>query len=316
MSKTAVEDHGGQNKLNYDPYSNHTLDSVKSEILATVSTESEFGYGPRNPVYYKETLSSCIPMPELTSEESKVSIVSKFVSTIKKVFGLNKPEPKIDLDPLLTSVDNKIKEVQKEIVLEMEENDDPQLSLINELSTEISSALQAENLDWKKLDLLIRQLSVLIHQQMVNSDQKMVQQELQLLEQDIKNVRKTYNTPWQLTLGLTMGVVGIAGGLVGMGGGVAGIAGAISQSSLTSLKSFIDGVSMLNQGLNPINSILRDASESKRQLYQFELERNRSHKSVLEASQQAARNAKSGQLSSINSAIDAAYRAFLSLAGG
>lgn len=205
-------------------------------------------------------------------------------------------------------------EVAQSIEGAVKQNDDLLTRNILDVTQKLEDALSQEPLKWKEIDLLIRQLAILLVQKMANNDNRTIQEELKLMEQDIKNVEKTFNTKWELAIGITVGLLSIGGGLVGVGGGIAGVTGAVSSGTMQTLKTLTDGANMIGQGGSQAQKFVENDSQKKRQRFQYELERDRGHKSTAESSQQNVRSLKGSQMSQANAAIEAAYRAFIALA--
>ncbi len=315
--------------------------STNSDQKQSNSKQQEREWGPGTPKYYTDSMASYMlhqPQTPNAVEQKKapekLTGLKEFAQKVMKALNLKKDDEIIEeevldqaeetqvkekdeviqKDNLAKSMGDKIGEIKKEAEAEYEKSKDPMTRMVVELTDQLEVELKKETLDWNKIDLLVRQIAILLVQKMANNDHVTIQEEIKMMQQDVDKVRDTYNTKWELAIGITVGVISMVGGLVGLGGGVAGMAGAASQGFINTLKGVTDSVGLLNQGGQSAQKFVSSNAESKRQLYQYELERDRSHKQTTESSLQGNKSTKGSQVSQRDRAIEAAYRAFIQLA--
>lgn len=182
---------------------------------------------------------------------------------------------------------------------------------MEELSKGIENILKSDKPNYHQLDLLLRQLFVRLGLYMLNNEHKINQDTLKMIEEDIKKIRGTYNTKWELTLGIAMGAINIASGLIGMGGGIAGLTGSVTKDFLSQLQSLTSGAKTFSDGLSPIQAMIKSATESKRVLYNWYKERHSGFKSNTDSSLQNTRSILASQKSQIMNSIDTLYQAMI-----
>lgn len=315
--------------------------STNSDQKQSNLKQQEREWGPGTPKYYTDTMASYMPhqpqqqtIVEQKKAPEKLTGLKEFAQKVMKALNLKKDDKLVEEevleeaeesqakeqdnatqnDNLAKSMSDKIGEINQEVKAEYEQTKDPMTRMVADLTEQLEVELQKETLDWNKIDLLVRQIAILLVQKMANNDQVTIQEEIKMMQQDVDKVRDTYNTKWELAIGITVGVISIVGGLVGVGGGVAGMAGAVTPAFTNTLKGVTDSVNLISQGGGTAQKFVSNNAESKRQLYQYELERDRSHKQTTESSLQGNKSLKGSQVSQRDRAIEAAYRAFIQLA--
>jgi hypothetical protein len=338
MSETNIDQNNQQ----------HVDQDLKNDVDVSTGSKKQLGqqagqdrkWGPGTPAYYKESWSSYGKTPsspqieEQQKAPEKLAGMKEFAQKVMKALNFKKgdalveeevveetesvektdKENAVQLDNLAKSIGDKLDGIKLEAEKEYEQTKDPLTRTLIDITEQLEVELQKEHLNWNKVDLLVRQLAILLVQKMANNDQTTVQEEIKMMRKDIDSVRGTYNTKWELGLGIAMGAISMVGGFAGVGGGVAGMTGAVSQGFMTSIKGLSDGLSMISQGAGqPAQKYVGSLSESKRQLYNYELERDRSHKQTAESSLQGNKSMKGSQMSQRDRAIEAAYRALLQI---
>ncbi len=309
-----VDTQGNQNNqsIHTGPEQNFTFDS---RTPSGKPSDKKLGFGPGNPVWYQDTLSSAIEKgPEVSEPAAKD--VSFFSELITKMINKIKPKNKIvqETEALAISLGNKLEDMKEEAAEEFEQTKDPLTGLIVQFTEKLENELRKDKLDWHTIDTLVRHLAIILAQKMLKNDHNIIQEELKLLRQDITNIQKTYNTKWEVGLGVTLGVLNIGAGLIGMGTGVAAMGGAIASSTLKTIQGITSGAQAVGQGGQYVQGFFKNSAEEKRQLAQYQKELNTGHKSAAETAQHATKSARGSQSGQVNNAIEAGYRAFTQMA--
>lgn len=274
-------------------------------------------WGPGTEVYYKdswgvhknlysrESVQEVENVIELPSD-TKLTRIKTFAQKTMQIIKSKLLGTADEKDILARSIGNKLGEIKQEAEKEYAKTKEPFTKNVIDLSDQLEKELQKETLNWNKIDLLIRQLSIWLVQKMAFNDHATIQAELNMMQNDVQNIRNTYNTKWELAIGIVIGAVAVIGGVAGIGSGITGSAG---------LKGIADGVGTIVQGAGqPAQKWIGSDAESKRQLHNYELERDRSYKQTVDSSLQGNKSSKGGQISQRDRAIEAAYRAFLQVA--
>lgn len=223
------------------------------------------------------------------------------------------PEVMPTLDELTDGIADRISGIIAEAEEELKTTNDVLTGFIVNVAKTLHAELGREKKNWTQIDLLVRQLSVLIVHKLANNDHKTIQEELDQLQRDCDKVAQTYKGKWELCLGIFSGVLNIVGGAVGLAGGF-GAFGGLADATVKTLQGVSQAFGMVGQGVGQFNGIARNANERDRAIFNYHMERDRGYKSSADASIQANRSAKNAQISQMNSALEAAYRAFLQVA--
>lgn len=295
--------------------------------------------GPGHQSYYKDTLCDPLLATVLESKEPEPSILKKVQSRIKDFVTQFRKQPvkkngtkhvaknttlsktnskaaeKQIINDTADALNGVLSEAKESAQKEYEQTKDGTTKALIGLMDSLDTELKKENLNWKQIEFLVRQIAVLLTHKMASNEGKTIEQQQELMRQDIANVKKSYEGKWELFLGIASGGLSIVGGCVGIGGGFAKLGGA-SKASFKLLQTLSQGCGTVGQGVQPFSSIARNYNEKERAVFNFELEWDRNNKGTAESSLQNDRSSRSGQMSQINSAIEAAFRAFSDMARG
>jgi len=287
--------------------------------------------------WYTDTMASAL-RPEVTEQvaaqqtEEKTGF-KKFFEKVKSFFARSKS--KSDKSPVksdskletaaVTSNDsesnidgsrkkelkNTLDDIVEEAKVEYEETNDPITKDIIDLSAQLDEALGKDEFDWNEINLIIRKLSLTLSTKMIQNDHDVIMEELERMKDDITKVQGTYNTKWELALGITIGAISIAGGLVGMGSGIGGATGALTSATVKTVGAIASGMQGVSQGGQSFSKFVSNSNESKRALYQFFLEGDRTAKGSFDSSYSGNRQKLTQQMSQATSENDRNYQAFL-----
>jgi len=184
-----------------------------------------------------------------------------------------------------------------------------------DITTKLEAELKKEELNWKEIDLAVRQLAILLMQKMISNEGKIAEQLLEFKRQDIKDVANTYGRFWELALGIFSGTLGVVGGGLGVGGGF-GLLGGMAKGTFDGLKGASDALGMVGQGSGKFQEIPKGQAERDRQLHQFTLEQHRAEGNTADQAKSGSQNTKSSQLSQLNQFLEAIHRVFSDLVRG
>lgn len=350
MSETNIGGNNQQHVLDQQDVSKNVDASGGSKQQTGMSSDQERTTGPGTKSWYTDTMAgfnnileppSQPPVIKQEHTPEMVAKLKKFFDKLLNALKLKNPDEVADdadaqveedefddvgavsrdvgsvnpkKDMLAKSLGESLEGISAEAEKEYAETRDPLTRTVIDITNQLDAELKKETLNWAKIDLLVSQLAILLVQKMANNDQVTVQEELKMMQKDVERVRDTYNTKWELAIGITIGAISIVGGLAGVGAGVAGMASAVTPAFMQSVKGFADGANMLTQGAGqPAQKYVSSLSESKRQLYNYELERDRSHKQTAESSQQNNKSLKNNKMNQRSSAIQAAHSAFVQI---
>lgn len=336
-----------ENQLSFEKDLNRFLYNNTNNLESHSPNEHKRAWGPGVDKYYKDSLNDHprsknkileqeVASNAAPSEKSGVLFYArktlKQIVDIKNSLFTQKKDPienkaseeAADINHVANSIGDKIEGLTVEAEKEFEKTKDPLTKTIISLNDKLSHALKKETIDWNKVDLLIRQLAILLLQKMANNDNVTIQEELEMMRKDVHNIRETYNTGWELAMGLLGGGLSLISGVFGITSGAFGLYGAAANFTgkaaedlsmrIAGLKSIGDGVGGFSQGIaQPAQRWVSNTAESKRQLRQYELERDRSHKQTVESSMQGTKSLKGSQMSQRDRAIEQAYRALLQI---
>lgn len=319
------------NTDNNNSLSNH---ATNAESRSSNGTKRAWGNGVD--IYYRDSIGphphsiNNIPEPVIETQEAPVvenggvfHYAQKALKQLKDLKNnlfaptaepVESKEPKAETnnDHLANSIGDKLEGIILQAEQEYEQTKDPLTKTIIYITEKLETELKKETIDWNKMDLLIRQLAILLLQKMANNDNKTIQEELEMMRKDVSNIRETYNTGWELGIGIAMGAVSMIGGIAGITGGAAGLLGPAAKGFASSMSAVANGLGTISQGVGqPAQKYVSSVAESERQLRQYELERDRTYKQTVESSMQGTKSLKGGQMSQRDRAIEQAHRALL-----
>lgn len=217
------------------------------------------------------------------------------------------------VDQTLESASTLIGDLKAEAEAEYQQTKNPLTKAIIDLTTKLEVELNKEKPNWNTIMMLVRQLAIDLVKKMEQNDSKMIDTQIEFMRNSIDDVKKTYGGFWDLGLGILAGSLSIAGGAIGLGGGF-GQLGGISKGAFDSLKGVSDALGGLGQGSGKFQELPKGKAERDRQVYQFELERERNFKGTGESSLQANRSDINSKLRELGQSFGSSYDAFRAMA--
>jgi hypothetical protein len=307
------------NQNNQQQNNKKIKESVDPEPQVRQDADQVQMWGPDSKAYYKETWSSYNATPSsLQAEEQQKasenpSGLKEFAQKVLKALKFKKKgnfeEPKSvkktnrsnvsQTDNLGKSISSKLGVIKQEAEKEYEQTKDSLTKTVIDITEGLQNELQKEPVEWKKVDNIIKKLVILLVQKMANNDGVNVLEEIKMMKEDVDNIYGTFNTNWELMLGISAGCISTVAGTVG------------------AMKGTKNGLFYLSKSLSEFitdeGKLVSSISENKRKLYELERERDSINKQTSESSLQGNKSIKGSQMSQRDRAIEAGYRAFLQI---
>ncbi|MCP5507663.1 MAG: hypothetical protein H7A37_05135 [Chlamydiales bacterium] len=196
---------------------------------------------------------------------------------------------------------------------------------ISSLAEQINKAYEGERTNYQEIDTMIRQLARLLARKAGINNLELSQLEVEEMRKEIEKIKKSYNNPLQLAIGVGCGTISVLAGVVGIGACGASLSaiGTATKAAETITKvakqvsQITSSAQAVTQGVQTAaGKPVEDHYQSKRTELQFLLEEERRRRQISDQENTQSRQDRKGMESADNQAEYQRHRGIVGMLTG